>query len=275
MQPADPRPAVGAQPTQDQIDTDRRTHPQRQHDALEALVRGQLGDPALGSHRGPPVTVIISASLQDLQAKTGVGITAAGTVVPMSEVIRLAGHAYHYLSVFDETTGRRLWLGRSKRIASADQRVVLHERDRGCTFRAAPCPATAARSTTPPPTGPRAEPPTSTTSTWPADPTTAWSNAAAGPPENAATAPPNGYPTRQTPPRRHQHLPPPRKGSPTAPEAPGLRTRVLSPLRPMRRQPCPAKARMTASAIRACFFDDEYHISSDLLVGIRGAVIAC
>ncbi|MEZ5133462.1 MAG: HNH endonuclease, partial [Mycobacterium sp.] len=43
-------------------------------------------------------------------------------------------HAYHYLSVFDETTGRRLWLGRSKRIASADQRVVLHERDRGCTF---------------------------------------------------------------------------------------------------------------------------------------------
>ncbi|MCB1290874.1 MAG: HNH endonuclease [Mycobacterium sp.] len=132
--PADPRPAVGAQPTQDQIDTDRRTHPQRQHDALEALVRGQLGDPALGSHRGLPVTVIISASLQDLQAKTGVGITAAGTVVPMSEVIRLAGHAYHYLSVFDETTGRRLWLGRSKRIASADQRVVLHERDRGCTF---------------------------------------------------------------------------------------------------------------------------------------------
>ena len=132
--PADPRPAVGEPPSQDQIDTDRRTHPQRQHDALEALVRGQLGDPKLGSHRGLPVTVIISASLQDLQAETGVGITAAGTTVPMSEVIRLAGHAYHYLSVFDEKTGRRLWLGRSKRIASADQRVVLHERDRGCTF---------------------------------------------------------------------------------------------------------------------------------------------
>ena len=132
--PADPRPAVGEPPSQDQIDTDRRTHPQRQHDALEALVRGQLGDPKLGSHRGLPVTVIISASLQDLQAETGVGITAAGTVIPMSDVIRLAGHAYHYLSVFDQNTGRRLWLGRSKRIASADQRVVLHERDRGCTF---------------------------------------------------------------------------------------------------------------------------------------------
>jgi PAS domain-containing protein len=132
--PADPRPAVGGQPTSEQIDADRRTHPQRQHDALEALVRGQLGDPKLGSHRGLPVTVIISASLQDLQAKAGVGITAGGTVVPMSEVIRLAGHAYHYLSVFDQTTGRRLWLGRSKRIASADQRVVMHERDRGCSF---------------------------------------------------------------------------------------------------------------------------------------------
>ncbi len=132
--PADPRPAVGDQPSQDQIDTDRRTPAQRQHDALSALVRGQLGDPKLGTHRGLPVTVIVTASLADLQDKAGVGITAAGTVMPMADVIRLAAHAYHYLSVFDDTTGRPLWLGRSKRIASADQRIVLHERDLGCTF---------------------------------------------------------------------------------------------------------------------------------------------
>jgi len=35
--------------------------------------------------------------------------------------------------VFDGCTGRALWLGRSKRIASADQRIVLHSLDRGCT----------------------------------------------------------------------------------------------------------------------------------------------
>lgn len=132
--PADPRPAVEDGPSQDQIDADRRTHAQRHHDALSALVRGQLGDPKLGTHRGLPVTVIVTAALQDLQDKTGVGITAGGTVLPMADVIRMAGHAYHYLSLFDQVSGRPLWLGRSKRIASADQRVVLHALDRGCSF---------------------------------------------------------------------------------------------------------------------------------------------
>ena len=132
--PADPRPAVGDQPSQDQIDADRRTHAQRQHDALSALVRGQLGDPKLGTHRGLPVTMIVSASIQDLQGRAGVGVTGGGTVLPMSDLIRMAAHAYHYLSIFDEVSGRTLWLGRTKRIASADQRIALHERDRGCTF---------------------------------------------------------------------------------------------------------------------------------------------
>lgn len=132
--PADPRPAVDDQPSQEQIDTDRRTHAQRHHDALSALVRGRLGDPKLGTHRGLPVTVIVSASLQDLQDKAGVAVTAGGTFLPMTDVIRMSSHAYHYLTLFDGTSGRQLWLGRSKRIASADQRVVLQERDRGCTF---------------------------------------------------------------------------------------------------------------------------------------------
>jgi hypothetical protein len=132
--PADPRPAVDDQPSQDQIDADRRTPAQRQHDALSALVHGRLGDPQLGTHRGLPVTVIVSANLQDLQDRVGVGVTAGGTVLPMSDVIRMSGHSYHYLTLFDKVSGRPLWLGRSKRIASSDQRVVLHEMDRGCTF---------------------------------------------------------------------------------------------------------------------------------------------
>ena len=78
--------------------------------------------------------MIVSANLQDLQDRAGVGVTAGGTVVPMADVIRMAGHAYHYLTLFDKASGRPLWLGRSKRIATADQRVVLQEMDRGCTF---------------------------------------------------------------------------------------------------------------------------------------------
>lgn len=132
--PDDPCPMVDGEPTQAQADSDRRTHGQRQHDALSALVRGQLGDPKLGQHNGLPVTVIVSASLQDLQEKSGHATTAGGTLLPMSDVIRMAGHAYHYLALFDGCDGRALWLGRSKRIASADQRVVLHSREGGCTF---------------------------------------------------------------------------------------------------------------------------------------------
>lgn len=131
--PSDQTPAVEAEPTPEQAEADHRTVGQRQHDALSAIARGLLGNPKLGQHNGLPVTLIISASLQDLQDKAGVGVTAGGTAVPMADVIRMASHSYHYLSIFDKVSGRALWLGRSKRIASVDQRIVLHDRDRGCT----------------------------------------------------------------------------------------------------------------------------------------------
>ena len=65
-------------------------------------------------------------------ALTGWATTAGGSRLTMSDVIRLGSHAVHYLVIFDGR-GRALWLGRSKRIASADQRIVLVARDRGCT----------------------------------------------------------------------------------------------------------------------------------------------
>jgi len=112
---------------------DTRSHAQRQHDALNALVRGQLGDPKLGRHNGLPVTVIVSTTLQELSAAAGQAVTGGGTVLPMRDLIRMASRAYHYLAVFDEHQNRPLYLGRARRIASADQRLVLHAKDRGCT----------------------------------------------------------------------------------------------------------------------------------------------
>jgi hypothetical protein len=131
--PADQSPTVTGEPSQDVMDRDGRSHPQRQHDALVALVRGQLGDPRLGEHRGLPVTVIVSTTLEQMQKASGVAVTAGGTLLPMSDVIRMATHAWHYLAVFEKHTDRALYLGRSKRIATADQRIVLHAKDRGCT----------------------------------------------------------------------------------------------------------------------------------------------
>jgi hypothetical protein len=77
--------------------------------------------------------VIATTTVQDLQAKSGYAVTAGGTLLPMSDLIRMASHAYHYLAVFDGDNGRPLYLGRSKRIASADQRLVLHGSERGCS----------------------------------------------------------------------------------------------------------------------------------------------
>ncbi|MGB9302706.1 MAG: HNH endonuclease signature motif containing protein [Mycobacterium sp.] len=131
--PDDESPCVTGEPTDDAIGTDRRTPAQRQHDALSALVRGQLGDPKLGQHNGLPVSVVVSTTLSELTSGAGCAVTAGGTVLPMPALIRMASHAYHYLAVFDEHSNRPLYLGRTRRIASPDQRIVLHAKDRGCT----------------------------------------------------------------------------------------------------------------------------------------------
>ena len=129
--PADQSPTTT--PSQEIAERDLRSVGQRQHDALVALLRGQLGDPKLGQHTGLPVTVIVSATLQDIQNQTGHAVTAGGSLLPIPDVIRMATHAYHYLALFDGVDGRPLWLGRTKRIATPDQRIILHAKDRGCT----------------------------------------------------------------------------------------------------------------------------------------------
>jgi Domain of unknown function (DUF222) len=51
----------------------------------------------------------------------------------MRDLIRMASHAFHYLAVYDKHTREELYLGRSKRLASPAERIMLHHRDRGCT----------------------------------------------------------------------------------------------------------------------------------------------
>lgn len=132
--PADPTPTVIEDPAPEVADRDQRTHAQRQHDALNALLRSHLGNPALGQHRGLPVTIVATATVEDLCTGAGVAHTAAGTRLPISDLIRLASHAWHYLCVYRKHDRRPLYLGRTKRIASPDQRLVLYALERGCTF---------------------------------------------------------------------------------------------------------------------------------------------
>ena len=105
--------------------------PQRNHDALNAAIRAILASGKLGQHNGLPASIIITTTLADLEAAAGRGLTGGGTLLPMSDVIRMARHAHHYLAVFDK--GKALALYHTKRLASPGQRIVLYAKDRGCT----------------------------------------------------------------------------------------------------------------------------------------------
>jgi hypothetical protein len=131
--PDDPQPCTSGTPSQTQIDTDHRSLAQRQHDALVAIGRIALMSGELGQLNGLPVSVIIRTTLQDLESRAGVGVTGGGTKLPIAEVIRMAGHANHYLAVFDRATGSALDLFRARRVASPAQRIMLIGRDGGCT----------------------------------------------------------------------------------------------------------------------------------------------
>ena len=63
----------------------------------------------------------------------GIAVTGTGTRMPMPDPIRLAEHAHHYLVVYRHHTAEPLYMGRTKRLATKAQRLLLYNRDRGCT----------------------------------------------------------------------------------------------------------------------------------------------
>jgi hypothetical protein len=129
--PVEQEVVVDGQPSQKAIDADTRSAAQRNHDALNAAGRALLASGDLGQHNGLPATIIVTTTLRELEAKAGRGLTGGGTLLPMSDVIRLASHAHHYLCIFDK--GKAIALYHTKRLASPGQRIVLYAKDRGCS----------------------------------------------------------------------------------------------------------------------------------------------
>ncbi|MGV0741513.1 HNH endonuclease signature motif containing protein [Mycolicibacterium sp. XJ870] len=138
--PADETPCTTGTPSADAIAADSRTPAQRNHDALVAIGRNVLASGELGQHNGLPVSIVVSTTLRELETRTGTGLTTSGTQLPIGDVIRMAAHAHHYLAVYENHRQVPLYLGRSKRIATPAQRLVLHNRDRGCTRPGCTCP---------------------------------------------------------------------------------------------------------------------------------------
>ncbi|WP_163659650.1 13E12 repeat family protein [Mycobacterium branderi] len=136
--PADTTPVVDGTPCEETAQRDTRSTGQRNHDGLLAGLRALIASGNLGQHNGLPASIIVTTNLQDLEAGTGHGLTGGGTLLPMSDVIRIASHAHHYLAIFDK--GKALALYHTKRLASPAQRIVLYAKDRGCTFPNCPVP---------------------------------------------------------------------------------------------------------------------------------------
>jgi len=123
------------QPDNDSDSRDDRTPAQRCHDALKLGLETAIASGGLGVHRGHPVTVVVTTTLAELTDAAGAAParTGGGSRLPMRDLIAMAGKSIHYLAVFDDHTERPLYLGRQKRIATADQRLICYARDRGCT----------------------------------------------------------------------------------------------------------------------------------------------
>ena len=131
--PGAEEPRVDGTASEAEVSGDLRSPAQRNHDGLKAGLRALLASGTLGQHNGLPATIIVSTTLAELESGRGHAVTGGGAVLPMRDVIRLARHAFHYLAVFDNHSQSPLYLGRTRRIASAGQRIVLHAAERGCS----------------------------------------------------------------------------------------------------------------------------------------------
>jgi hypothetical protein len=129
--PEDPTAYMDGTPSPQASKGDTRSTAQRNHDALSAGLRALLASGKLGQHNGLAASIIVTTTLRELEAGAGKALTGGGTLLPMSDVIRLTSHAHHYLAIFDK--GRALALYHTKRLASPAQRIVLYAKDRGCT----------------------------------------------------------------------------------------------------------------------------------------------
>ncbi|MFI5777611.1 DUF222 domain-containing protein [Nocardia sp. NPDC051570] len=119
---------------------DHRSPAQRTHDALLALLRSGVLGTELGTHRGMPVTTVLTMNLADVEQLSGVATTATGGTVPLREALRLAEKSQPFLAVFDHA-GLPLHLGRTKRLATRTQRLALIAALHGCSRPGCDAPA--------------------------------------------------------------------------------------------------------------------------------------
>jgi len=125
-------PLAAPQPN-DETGRDGRTPAQRRHDALLDAGRRLLRSGELSACGGIPATVIVTMTLDELEARSGFATTSHGGLLSVPDALALAAEA-EVIPVVLSDSGGVLSHGRARRTASAAQRLALVARDGGCTF---------------------------------------------------------------------------------------------------------------------------------------------
>ncbi|MGU3432992.1 DUF222 domain-containing protein [Actinomycetes bacterium M1A6_2h] len=112
---------------------DSRSAGERNHDAVKAALASYLASGALGKHRGATCVPIVTMTLDQLETASGVALTATGTRIDVRDALRMASGQHAFLLLLDEHE-RPLFMGRTKRLATHDQRLALYATERGCSF---------------------------------------------------------------------------------------------------------------------------------------------
>jgi hypothetical protein len=119
---------------------DPRTPGQRAHDALLDAGHRLLRSGALPDCGGAPATIVVTITLEQLEARTGLASTAHGGTLSIPELLTLAAEADLIPMVLNDAGGI-LSHGRARRTASPAQRRALAARDHGCSFPGCDIPA--------------------------------------------------------------------------------------------------------------------------------------
>ena len=202
-------PCVDGTPSTEQIGADRREQAQRNHDALLTVGRAMLASGRLGQHNGLPVTVVLTATLQDLHQAGGHAVTGGGALVPMSMASSMdVCPSTTSPSSTSTPTSRCIWPAPNGS-RPRDNVWCSSPATSGAPSPVVPPPATTAKCTTST-AGTAVASPTSSTKDWPVRATTTWLSKvrAVGKPGWAATAPSSGS-------RRHTWTPTARAPTPS------------------------------------------------------------
>jgi hypothetical protein len=125
------------------VKRDDRSQAQRNLDAMHMLLVSAMKEGVLGkTHRGLPVALIAKASVTDLLAGAGYATTASGSTIPIPDLLTALGEVtdptdvQQFLAVFSDAIDLPLYLGRSRRLASTEQRIASFSRTGGevCSF---------------------------------------------------------------------------------------------------------------------------------------------